>query len=104
MGRARARLVGGRDEPGGAVDGSPVGSGMSKACSVRGWRDAAGRDAQSYGFRDQQRINAGLGWRFSLSAFGDLKTASARHRQAMIAARQQRLAEVRTLVAAHLTL
>lgn len=42
------------------------------------------RRDESFVFSDQQRADAAVGWRLSLSSFGDLKTAGALKRQAII--------------------
>ncbi len=55
------------------------------------------RDDQTYSFSDQQRGVASVGWRLSLSAFGDLKTARAFERRAMIDA-ERKLDQVRAEV------
>jgi outer membrane protein TolC len=55
----------------------------------RGSSRLAGTDDQTAGFSDQQRANANVGWRFSLSVFGDLKSAHAVEEQAVIEAERQ---------------
>ncbi len=56
----------------------------SLAATQRGALPGDSHDDQTFGFSDQQRADASAGWRFSLSAFGNLKTADARHRLALI--------------------
>jgi len=75
--------------PNGSFSANPVGNGLIKEGVLRGSKQAAGSDDQSYGFHDQQRAAAGVGWRFSLSAFGQLKSANATHQQALIEAERQ---------------
>jgi len=60
-------------------------------------RFARDRD-QTFVFTDQQRFNASAGWRLSVSAIGDLKTAGAAEAQAEIEA-GQRLVEVKADIA-----
>jgi outer membrane protein TolC len=72
--------------PTGSFSTNPVANGMIKEGILRASRRHAGRDDQTYGFSDQQRITARLGWRLSLSAFGDLKSAQATADQARIEA------------------
>jgi len=74
---------------GGAFSANPVVNGLIKEGLARGSRRLDGRGDQTYGFHDQQRVTAGAGWRFSLSAFGDLKKAGAREAQAFIEAERQ---------------
>ena len=73
----------------GSFNSSPLPNGLIKEGISRGSRLLGGRDDKTYGFRDQQRHSAGLGWRLSASIFGDLKTAGAVHRQALIEAQRQ---------------
>ena len=61
----------------GTFGGSPFANGLIKEGIQRGSKALQGRDDQTWGFHDQQRATAGVGWRFSLSAFGDLKSANA---------------------------
>lgn len=72
----------------GSFSPSPVGNAFIKEGILRGSRRADGRDDQTFGFSDQQRASAGVGWRLSFSAFGDLKTAQARTEQARINAEE----------------
>ncbi|MFQ5591961.1 MAG: TolC family protein [Phycisphaerae bacterium] len=72
----------------GLFSGNPVANGLIREGILRGSTRLDGRDDQSFGFSDQQRANAGAGWRLRLSAFGDLKTAKAIERQALIRAQQ----------------
>ena len=73
----------------GSFSPSPVVNGFVKEGILRGSRRLGRRSDQTYGFSDQQRIRVGVGWRLSLSAFGDLKTAGAVHEQARIEAERQ---------------
>lgn len=72
----------------GSFSGNPFTNGLTKEGILRGSKRLDGRDDQTFSFSDQQRASAGLGWRFSLSAFGDLKTAKAVQKQAIIDAEQ----------------
>lgn len=65
--------------------------------TLAGIAASQGRDDQTFSFSDQQRATASVGWRLSLSAFGDLKTAKAFERQAVIEA-ERKLDEVRAEV------
>ncbi len=56
-----------------------------------------GLDDQTFAFGDRQRANAGVGWRLSASAFGDLKTAGAVHEHVRLEAERQ-LDQVRAQV------
>ncbi|MCH8242625.1 MAG: TolC family protein [Planctomycetes bacterium] len=73
----------------GSFSGSPVVNGLIKEGILRGSKGLQGRDDQSWGFHDQQRATASVGWRFSLSAFGDLKSAKATAQQAYLQAEVQ---------------
>jgi outer membrane protein TolC len=74
--------------PNGSFASNPLANGLIKEGILRGSHKLNGRESQSYGFHDQQRGTAGVGWRISLSAFGDLKTATAVEKQAMVRAEQ----------------
>ncbi|MCH9002042.1 MAG: TolC family protein, partial [Planctomycetes bacterium] len=73
----------------GSFSGSPGVNGLIKEGILRGSKGFQGRDDQSSGFHDQQRTTASVGWRFSLSAFGDLKSAKATAQQAYLQAEVQ---------------
>ena len=73
----------------GAFSGSPGVNGLIKEGILRGSKGLQGRDDQSYGFQDQQRSSVSVGWRFSLSAFGDLKSAKATAQRAYLQAEVQ---------------
>ncbi|MCK6484823.1 MAG: TolC family protein [Phycisphaerae bacterium] len=71
-----------------AADGSfsanpYVNNAIKNAISRDSQRRAGARD-QTFGFSDQHRFGAGTGWRFSFAALGDLRTAGALQRQAII--------------------
>ena len=83
--------------PTGSFGSSPLANGLIKEAIARGSDKRAGHDDQTFGFSDQQRFTAGVGWRFSLSAFGDLKTAEAVEEQAIIEA-ERLLVEVQAQV------
>lgn len=74
----------------GSFAASPVANGLIKETIARGSRRLAGKDDRTFGFSDQQRFNAAMGWRLSLAAFGDLKTAAAVEQQAIIEAERRR--------------
>lgn len=73
----------------GSFSTNPLANGLTKEAISRGSQRSAGSRDQTYGFRDQQRFNTSAGWRLSVSAFGDLKAATATQRQAMIEADRQ---------------
>ena len=72
----------------GSFSSNPVGSGLIKEGILRGSKLLGRRDDRSFVFSDQHRFTASASWRFSLSIFGDLKTADARERQAVLGAEQ----------------
>ncbi len=72
----------------GSFTGNPVADGLIREGVLWGSQRADDRSDQSYGMNDQQRITAGVGWRLSLSAFGELKMAGARERRAAISGEQ----------------
>ncbi|MCH7721640.1 MAG: TolC family protein, partial [Planctomycetes bacterium] len=77
----------------GSFSSIPVVNGLIREGISRGSKRLDSRKDESFGFSDQQRITAKMGWRFSLSAFGDLKTAKAIEEGARIEA-LRRLDEV----------
>jgi outer membrane protein TolC len=83
--------------PSGSFAGNSVANGLIKEGILRGSRRLDRRDDKTFGFSDQQRFNSSAGWRLSLSAFGDLKTADAVQMQARIEA-ERRLDQVRAQV------
>ncbi|MCH7841030.1 MAG: TolC family protein, partial [Planctomycetes bacterium] len=83
--------------PTGSFSANPFASGAIKEGISRGSLRLGRRKDQTFGFSDQQRFNANMGWRLSLSAFGDLKTADATQKQAVIEAERQ-LDQVRAQV------
>jgi len=72
----------------GSFSSNPLTNGVIKEGILRGSKRLDGRDDQTFSFSDQQRASAGLGWRLSFSAFGDLKTAKAVEKQTIIDAEQ----------------
>ncbi len=68
----------------GSFSPNPVANGWIKEGILRGSRRAAGRDDQTFGFSDQQRFSAATQWRWSLSAFGNLKAAGAAQKEALL--------------------
>ena len=74
---------------GGSFSSNPVVNGLIKEGISRGSKKLDRRRDESFGFSDQQRFRAGVGWRLSLAAFGDLKTAKAVGRHAALAAEAQ---------------
>ena len=63
--------------PTGAFSGRPVANGNIREFILRGSRLIDHNRDQTFRFSDQQRFNAGVQSRWSLSAFGDLKSAGA---------------------------
>ncbi|MFQ5413009.1 MAG: TolC family protein [Phycisphaerae bacterium] len=94
--------------PTGSFSPNPAANGFIREGILRGSRRAQGRGDQTFGFSDQQRASAGVGWRLSVSAFGDLKTAKAVEKQARIDAERQldrvRAEVVSTMQASHANL
>ncbi len=70
--------------PNGSFSSNSFVNGLIKEGIARGSKRLGGRGDESFGLKDQQRARVGVGWRLSLSAFGDLKTAKAMHEQARI--------------------
>lgn len=60
-----------------------INNAIKNAISRDSQRRAGARD-QTFAFSDQHRFGAGTGWRFSFASLGDLKTAGALERQALI--------------------
>ena len=83
--------------PTGSFSANPLVNGFTKEGILRGSRGLGGRGDQTFAFSDQQRASARAGWRLSLAAFGDLKTAGARQEQAIIEA-LRRLDQVKAQV------
>jgi len=81
----------------GSFSSNPVANGLIREGIVRGSDRAAGTDDQTFSFSQFMRATAGVGWRLSVSAFGDLKRASAVEASAIIDA-ERRLDEVRANV------
>jgi len=73
----------------GAFSPNPFANGAIKEVISRGFLGIQSADDETFGFSRQQRGTAAAGWRLSLSAFGDLKTAQAVERQFIIAAEAQ---------------
>jgi len=78
----------------GTFSSNPVANGLIREGIVRGSERLAGSDDQTFSFSQFTRGTAGVGWRFSVSAFGDLKRASAFEAIAIIDA-ERKLDEVR---------
>ncbi len=74
--------------PDGTFVGNPFANGYIREVLQRGSRRLQGRGNQRTGFRNQQRANAGVGWRLSLETFGRIKTAKAVEQQAIIRVEQ----------------
>ncbi len=72
----------------GSFSGNPVANGFIREGISRGSKRLDGRDNKRYGFSDQQRGRAGVGWRLSLATFGQVKSANAANQQAIIRAEQ----------------
>ena len=77
----------------GSFSSIPIANGLIREGISRGSKQLDSRRDESFSFSDQQRVTAKMGWRFSLSAFGDLKTAKAIEEGARIEA-MRRLDEV----------
>lgn len=75
--------------PTGTFSTNPLVNGAVREGIARGSARLAGTRDQSTGLHDQQRFNAAGGWRFTLAAFGDLRTARAAREQAIVEAEQQ---------------
>lgn len=73
----------------GTFSSNPVANGVIKELISRGSTKLAHRGDQTAGFDSQERFNAGVGWRFTLSAFGDLRAARAAEERALIEAQRQ---------------
>jgi outer membrane protein TolC len=82
---------------GGSFSSNPVFNGLVKEGILRGSRRLDGRDDQTFAFSDFNRARAGVAWRLSLSAFGEMKKAKAIEAQVVIEA-QRRLDHVRAQV------
>lgn len=70
----------------GAFSPNPVINGFIREGILRGSRLIEGRSDQDFVLREQQRGRASVGWRLSLSAFGNLKIANARQEQSRLRA------------------
>lgn len=72
--------------PAGTFSANPFANGLIREGIARA--SVAGADARDEraGMRDQQRMGASAGWRFSLSAIGDLRAAGAVKEQAIVEA------------------
>jgi outer membrane protein TolC len=70
----------------GTFGATPMANGLIKEGILRGSRAAGGRKNESYGLKDQHRFGAGIGWRLSLAAFGELRKAKAWEAHAVIEA------------------
>lgn len=81
----------------GTFSSNPLANGLIREGIVRGSERAAGSDDQTFGFSQFTRGTAGVGWRFSVSTFGDLKKAAAVEASALIDA-ERKLDEVRANV------
>lgn len=81
----------------GTFSSNPVANGLIREGFGRGSRRLAGSDDQTFSFSQFTRGTAGVGWRFSVSAFGDLKKAAAVEASAVIDA-ERRIDEVRASV------
>jgi len=73
----------------GSFSSNPVANGLIKEAISRGAKKPEGQHNQTFGFKSQQRAAAGASWHISLSAFGDLKSASAAEAAAQLDAERQ---------------
>jgi len=74
--------------PSGAFSANPLRNGLAREGILRGSRSLARNRDETFSFSDQQRASAGIGARWGLSSFGDVKASAALTEQAMIAAEQ----------------
>ncbi len=81
----------------GTFSSNPLANGLVREGIVRGSERLAGSDDQTFSFSQFTRGTAGVGWRFSVSTFGDLKKAEAVEASALIDA-ERKLDEVRANV------
>ena len=68
----------------GSFGASALGNGLIRESLQRASRRLDGRDNQTFSFSDQIRASTSVGWRLSVSAFGDMKAAKALEEQARI--------------------
>ncbi len=92
-----SNLIVNPSSPSGSFSANPIANGLTREGILRGSRRAAGSRDQTFGFSDQQRASAGISWRLSLAAIGDLKSAAARTRLARLEA-ERRLDQVKAQV------
>lgn len=76
----------------GTFSGNPVANAGIREGILRGSRRLDRNRDESFAFSDQQRVSASVGARWGLSAFGDLKAASAAEQQAILEAERALLA------------
>ncbi|MCP4247671.1 MAG: TolC family protein [bacterium] len=81
----------------GSFTDNPLANGAIREGILRGTQRAARRQDQTFAFSDQQRLGVDAGWRLSLSAFGDLRSADAAERRAILDA-ERRLDQVKSQV------
>lgn len=81
----------------GSFSSNPVANGVTREGVVRGSQRLDASDDQTFSFSQFTHGTAGVGWRFSISAFGDLKKASAIEASATIEA-ERKLDEVQAEV------
>ncbi|MFQ5430444.1 MAG: TolC family protein [Phycisphaerae bacterium] len=72
----------------GVFSGNPVANAAIRQGLLRGSQRLDHNRDETFSFSDQHRANVSLGARWSLSAFGDLKSARAVEKQAVLAAKQ----------------
>ena len=73
----------------GSFSGNPTANGAIREGILGLSRRSAGHRDQTFSFKDQQRASISAGWRLSLSTFGDMKSATAAERQAVLEAERQ---------------
>ncbi|MFQ5463306.1 MAG: TolC family protein [Phycisphaerae bacterium] len=73
----------------GSFSSNPLANGLFREGLARGGNKLRGRGARTYQFGDTQDFTSKIGWRLSLAAFGDLKTARAIEQQAAIDAQRR---------------
>jgi len=82
----------------GSFVGNPLANGVIKEAITQGSARLAPARDQTAGFSRQERWSASAGWHFTLSAFGDLRTARAIQEQAIVDA-ERLLDQVKAQVA-----
>ena len=82
-----SRLIVNPFSPTGSFLSNPVANAVTREGILRGSRRLDHNRDETFSFSDQQRFNASVGARWSLSTFGDLKAADAATQQAIVEAK-----------------